>query len=333
MLKSYPWQHKQWQLLQQAITGQRLGSAYLLTGPLGIGINQFARGFAASLFCSDPGPAGEPCTQCKACILMQAGNHPDLMLITPEEDAKQIKVGQIRNLIEFVSLKSQYEGYKVVVISPADAMNRNAANTLLKVLEEPPGLVLFLLLTHRPHGLPVTIRSRCQQIHFAPAYNDLAQAWLRNQVGEGVDIETELYAAHGAPLAALYRHENHISEIQDEIIADLASLQTSGIDPVATAEKWNRYEASRVCHWLLDFVHTMTLLKAGATVSGQYYTAAQYSGLQQLINRLHLHSLMQLYDLFNPADAFQGILYIGKGSFFMRINALQRLFRMDQYLC
>ena len=245
MLNCYPWQQKQWRLLQQAVTDKRLGSAYLLTGPQGMGINQFARGLSASLFCKQAGAEGEPCHHCKACILMQAGNHPDLLLISPEEEGKQIKVQQIRELIDFVSLKSQYEGYKIVIITPADAMNRNAANTLLKVLEEPPGLVLFLLLTHRPHGLPVTVRSRCQQVYFAPVHDASAIAWLRTQLDDRFDIETELRTARGAPLAALYRCENDVSSIQDEIIADLTGLLTASIDPVAIADKWNRYGASR----------------------------------------------------------------------------------------
>ena len=297
MLNCYPWQQAQWQLMQQSVTARRLGSAYLLTGPEGIGLNQFARSLSASLFCKAHGDVGEACTECRACILLQAGNHPDLLWIAPEEEGKQIRVQQIRDLIGFISLKSQYEGYKIIIISPADAMNRSAANTLLKVLEEPPGPGLFLLLSHRPHGLPVTIRSRCQHVHFPPVYSPVAVDWLREHMDDNRDVEAELRIAHGAPLAALFRCENNVSDLQDEIVTDLTAMLSSRIDPVAIAEKWNRYGAARVCQWLLEYLHTMVQLKVGATLETLPHSQSQYSGLKQLLNRLDLHSLMQLYDL------------------------------------
>lgn len=275
-----------------------MGHALLLSGPPGMGINRFAQFTAAGLLCFSPSQESLPCGICKSCELLAAGNHPDLQTILPEEEGKQIKVDQIRELIDFINLKSQYERYKIAIITPADAMNRSAANTLLKTLEEPPAQSLLILISRRPNLLPVTIRSRCQQIHFNPALDDTATAWLRAQInGHDRERAAQLLAlAAGAPLAALALLENNNIEKQIQLAADLESLRQRKNDPVSIAEQWNKAGAVRIFQWLLQMVGDMVRLKS----SGGHVRFCQgevYPYLQRLANQLDLYELMQCHDL------------------------------------
>lgn len=295
MIERLPWHSRQWQLLEQVAGNNRLAHAILLCGPRGIGLNAFARTLVAGRLCFMQPADLQACGECKSCTLFMAGNHPDALEISPEDEGKQIKVDVIRELIEFINLKSQYEHDKIAIISPADAMNRAAANTLLKTLEEPPPASMMILISHHPEFLPVTIRSRCQQIHFQADYSDATVQWLEQESQGKRNGRALLNMAHGAPLAALEMlQDDHLAR-QSEIIADLEALQKRQQDPVKIAEKWNAMDARLVLQWLLELITDMVRMKTG-TVPAQE-SGDQYSRLQQLVNRLHLDKLMQLYDL------------------------------------
>ena len=149
----YPWQKNQWQRLLSQHRQERLPHALLLTGAAGLGKETFARQFAQFLLCK---AAGESvCGQCAGCSLILANNHPDLLMIAPEESGKNIKVDQIRDMSATLNQTAQRAGYQVAIISPAEALNRAAANALLKTLEEPSGRVLLLLVSHQPGALPL----------------------------------------------------------------------------------------------------------------------------------------------------------------------------------
>lgn len=152
----------QWHLLQNALMQNRLSHAYLLSGMEDIGKIDFAHAFAKQILCEKK----NTCGQCRACLLMKSETHPDFLIIQPEEKKHSIKIDQIRLLSEKLSRTSLMGGYQVVLISPADAMPVQAANALLKTLEEPTGKVVFLLIDHQQHYLPTTILSRCQRIYF-----------------------------------------------------------------------------------------------------------------------------------------------------------------------
>ena len=181
-LKPYPWQLENWNTIQSVNRSERMAHAILFTGPVGIGLEYFSKCLTAGLLCDNSGVELQACGDCRSCHLIQGGSHPDLVTIEPEETGKQIKVDEIRRLIDFMHLKSQYGRYKISVITPAESMNRNAANSLLKTLEEPPGQSLLILLSHRPNLLPITIRSRCQQLRFKPAYDEDTVRWLEENI-------------------------------------------------------------------------------------------------------------------------------------------------------
>jgi len=169
----YPWQTDDWQRLQQLRA--HWPHALLLHGEAGIGKLQFAQHLAQGLLCEMAAPNGEPCGTCRACLWFSQGNHPDYRAVLPEALAglaagsadaadasadkadgdegkktrtpsKEIKIEQVRALLDFCGVGSHRGGMRVVVLYPAEALNVAAANALLKTLEEPPSGVVFLMV-------------------------------------------------------------------------------------------------------------------------------------------------------------------------------------------
>lgn len=162
---------QQFDLLKTAFAQNRLSHAYLLSGAAGLGKTNFARAFSELLLCENIRSTGgsqceKPCGHCRGCLLMRANNHPDFMLIQPEEKKHSIKIDQVREFSEKITRTAQQSDYQVVIISPADAMPVQAANALLKTLEEPAGKVVIFLVDNQRGILPATIASRCQKIVF-----------------------------------------------------------------------------------------------------------------------------------------------------------------------
>ncbi|HLB57072.1 MAG TPA: DNA polymerase III subunit delta' [Coxiellaceae bacterium] len=162
-------QQSQFQLLQNAFAQNRLSHAYLLSGISGVGKTNFAKKFASILLCEK----NHSCGTCRACKQLQSDSHPDFILIKPEEKSHSIKIDQIREMSDKVSRTAHAGGYQVVVISPADAMPIQAANALLKTLEEPFGKVIIFLIDDQKSILPATIISRCQKLFFSSEHVDL----------------------------------------------------------------------------------------------------------------------------------------------------------------
>ncbi len=207
----YSWHASDFQqLAQRAAT---LPHALLLTGPPGIGKRAFARAVAQGLLCEKPPKPLEACQACAACHWLAADNHPDLRLLQPEavessdegesDDKKKkrdISIAQVRSLAEFINISAHRSGVKMVLIQPAEAMNANAANALLKSLEEPPPHTHFLLVSDRPSMLPATIRSRCQQLALRPPSAQEASQWLA--ANGSPQPQLALAQSGGAPLLA-----------------------------------------------------------------------------------------------------------------------------------
>jgi DNA polymerase-3 subunit delta' len=213
------------------------GHASLLHGAPGSGQFELAVGLAAAWLCEAPGQGDAPaqrslaCGRCVSCRLVDAGTHPDLMVILPEalqqslgwqgsesessgdeEKTKtkklsnEIKVDAIRALVLFAQQTASRSAGKVVLIHPADQLNLVAANTLLKTLEEPPGKLRFILCTADVAQLLPTVRSRCQAWRVPMPEAAVAQTWLTEQGLKPEQAELMLRACGGQPLTALDRH-------------------------------------------------------------------------------------------------------------------------------
>ncbi|HEX7053990.1 MAG TPA: DNA polymerase III subunit delta' [Burkholderiales bacterium] len=206
---------------------ERLPHALLVHGAPGVGKLALAERMAQLLLCEHAEAARRPCGECDACRWFAAGSHPDFRRVEPEALAKQpleseegeegtgdasparrtrqpslqIRIEQVRALADFLNLRSHRGRLRVALVHPAEDMNENAANALLKGLEEPPAGAVFILVSHRPARLLPTIRSRCVAVAVPLPPQKVALEWLAAQ---GVkDAERWLAYAGGAPLRAL----------------------------------------------------------------------------------------------------------------------------------
>ncbi|ABM60802.1 DNA polymerase III subunit delta' [Halorhodospira halophila] len=219
----------------------RLHHALLLTGRTGLGKRLLAGVLARALLCqADEGGGARPCGQCRGCHLTGGGSHPDLRTLSPSSRGErgEIVVDSVRGLVDFLHLSAQRGGSRVAVIVPCDRLNRAAANSLLKTLEEPPPGVFLILATGRPGRLPPTVRSRCTVRGLTPPAWDAARRWLAERAGgaEG-RVDKALALAGGMPLTAeQILHEQGL-EGYESLLQQLHRLSAGG-DPVKEAEAW-----------------------------------------------------------------------------------------------
>ena len=160
----------------------RFPHSLIFSGPEGVGKHTCALMIAKSLNCANA-TSGDFCDECRSCRKIEAGTHPDVMTISLEEDASQIKIAQIRHVLSMLDLQPLEGRNKVFIIDPADLMNPEAANALLKGLEEPPEKSFFILITVNVHELLLTVRSRCQVYNFTPlALDDIRQHGVSDEL-------------------------------------------------------------------------------------------------------------------------------------------------------
>ncbi len=206
-----PWQAQTWSRLNQQLAQEQLAHALLLTGPRYTGKARLALALARLLLCATP-VGGLNCGKCHACELSASGSHGDFRWLEPEGTSRVIKIDQIREVVEFTGRTASFGLRKVIVIAPAENMNINAANALLKVLEEPGSNTHLILVCHRPHGLPATIRSRCQFLRPGVPSTGQSLDWLDRICGTRAESERLLNLAGELPLLAAQLHEDRSAE-------------------------------------------------------------------------------------------------------------------------
>lgn len=250
-----PWHSATWDRLRPLLA--RGSHAILLHGAAGIGKKSLAIDIARAVLCEAPAADDRACGRCAGCLLAAAGNHPDLRIVVPdamaawrgvaadddeadpsngadgadgdalsEEGTKrtklsgQIRIPQVRALADFVSTSTHRGGRRVVVIAPAERLNTEAANALLKMLEEPPPASLFVLVTDAIDDLLPTVRSRCVLVRAGAPTRAEALAWLNSQ--QVILAEDRLAAAGGAPMRALaLAHGDEQEGANRELLLDM----------------------------------------------------------------------------------------------------------------
>lgn len=253
-----PWLTSYQRDFDDALARARLGHAPLIHGPVGLGKRRLARWLVARILCLEP-DAGHPCRRCRSCQLLDSGTHPDLFIAAIAEDKTQLTVDVIRELSRGLHLTPAVGPCRVGLLEECDRMNQNAANALLKTLEEPASQAWLVLVSDRPEGLAATVLSRCQKVPIHPPAPEQALQWLATQAPE-VGDEARLLAldvAGGAPLRAREMMTGKALDFGLEVRAALlaaARHQTSTPDLV---KQWTE-QPEQAWHWLAYWVRHWT---------------------------------------------------------------------------
>jgi DNA polymerase-3 subunit delta' len=284
-----PWHTQQWQQLQHAKQQDRLAHAFLFAGVAGVGKAQFAEAFAQNLLCK------QDCTTqlCHSCRLIAAKTHPNILWVIPEKPGQAIKIDQIREANEFIQQSSMYDGYRLLLLNPAHDMNMNAANALLKSLEEPAAGAVIILISDQPSRLPATILSRCQRMNFVRPTTALALSWLRQHLkNTTVDVDLLLCLTQGSPLAALQLAETDFFAERQTVLNTLHTFT----DPIKAVAKLPDMEPLRLLDmllsWAMDILHLQ--LQTGVLTNLDYQQElSAISKRMQMPQTLNLLSYLQ----------------------------------------
>jgi DNA polymerase-3 subunit delta' len=217
-----------------------LPHAILLQGADGLGAEYFAAWLSAAVLCEKSVDGTlDVCGSCASCLLIKAGSHPDRYWIAPEEDKTQLSVDQVRAACEKLSKTSFRQGYKVAIVEPAHQMTPQAANSVLKTLEEPTQGSLLILLTSKPSGLLPTVRSRCQKLTIHRPSTAEAVAWLQKESGKAVPPAL-LEFSGGAPLKALAYADGAFDALDQHMRKSLRDLFAGDADVTQVAAEWEK---------------------------------------------------------------------------------------------
>ncbi len=226
------WLEPLWQRFLDTAGEDRLGHALLIAGEPGLGKRKLVQRMVAWLL--DPVGWADPDSRSNRWLAN--GAHPDHFVLQPEEDSRFIRIHQIRQLAEQLQLTAQTGPRRVAVIDPAQAMNRESQNGLLKTLEEPPAGVHLLLVTDAPGALLPTVRSRCQSWSVVAPDQATAQAWLHSHGGPVDKVSLALAAGHPGIAQALASPEH--GRRRSIVADDLSALAAGRQNPVDVAGRW-----------------------------------------------------------------------------------------------
>lgn len=294
-----------------AFTRGRLGQAYLLVGPEGIGKHLFARELAKSLLCERPPAPLAACDHCPSCAQVNAGTHPDVFTLRTPEGKHELPVGEMRSFCAKMALKPTRGTRKIGIVEDADDFNEESANSFLKTLEEPPpGSLLLLLATGTDRQLP-TILSRCQVARFAPLSADDVRAILtEHDVSDPARLERLVRLGGGSAARALALNDDAFWDVRQRLVEGLTAARPNF---QGLAEAWagfveeagkdtaaQRMRASLVIRFLVEAVQQALRLAVGADVPG--LGADEQRKLKAFADRLGPDRLLELADRCVEAD-------------------------------
>ena len=248
---SVPWFEKEKRVFKNPLNHH----AYIFEGVEGIGKTVFTLEIAKGFLCNSL-PGAEACNQCQSCRLFDQFNHPDFYLIKPEEDKKQISINQIRKLQEPLYESSFLGSNKVFIINPLEKMSREASDSFLKNLEEPPENSIFLLISHRYQTLPLTIKSRAIKVNMNQPDTAQIKTWLNLQTDHKSKIETAMLLSKGKPFVAAEMVNFEIDDLRLNFIKDVSELIKTGNNLLEISEQWPKDPMTMLLklEWMSDLL-------------------------------------------------------------------------------
>lgn len=287
----YPWHAQTWELLSTRFPN--LGHGLLFYGKKGCAKKEFAERFVAWVLCLNK-QSQAACGECSSCQWLKSDTHPNYVHITTDEENKKqnakIKIEKIRDLLPFVQQTG--EGWRVVVIEPAEALNTASANALLKTLEEPGERVVLILLADHYLKLPATIRSRLQHFALDRLSIEDAQAFVKQQIPEisSQQVSLLLNLANDMPLTAIEIEKSDWLQKRSLFLADWLKLVAEKSMPLHYSNKWSKE---------LSFSEFLTMFEylLGDLVSLKLNQSLKNDDLDfsQLVECYHLEQLFAIY--------------------------------------
>jgi len=305
-------QNKPITFLQNAVKRGRVSHAYLFSGPRGVGKRTTAEVFARALHCLRE--SLDACEKCPSCLKMVRGNHPDRMILKPE--GQFIRIQEIRELQNQMRFRPVEGGKRVFIILDADRMNSAAANALLKTLEEPAAANILILISSRPHLLPLTILSRCQQVRFSPLETEQIAYYLTRE--KQVDRETAIVlaaSAGGSIGRALELHEESYLNVRNEILRRVMAFRKE--NPVAVLSLAGALGKEKES------------IMEGLDILGTWYrdilVYRETGDAARLIHRDHLEAVRLWADNMAVSDLLHNITAVSRASGAIEKNANKQL--------
>ena len=327
----YPWTEEAFNAFFSS--AGRQAHAYLLAGQSGLGKTVFAEQLVKSILCQTH--ESDACGECQSCKLLESGSHPDLHVLQSEKRTLEINdlfanfspryledeskrkrrknpsaviaIDQVRGVIPDINTRPHLSGCRIIIINTAEDLNINAANSLLKSLEEPPSECFFLLISHEPGRLLPTLRSRCNRIDFRTPDKAQALQWLDNQLPGRSDTADLLDRSSGIPLRALALAENsELGTDESRIHHLMLQLANKQIDPVTVATELNKKaELLEILNPLQVMLSRIIRLKTAAR-NNTVVQMDEYKALIDLGKRLNFKQLYTFLDDLSSSKQLAG---------------------------
>jgi DNA polymerase-3 subunit delta' len=229
-------------MLRQHVVQAGARHAYLFAGVPGIGRRTLALRFAQALNCTQPLQPGIPCGTCRDCRQIEAMQHPDLTIIQAESEGGVLKVDQVRETRRSLTLKPYQSKYRVALFLRFQEANDNAANALLKTLEEAPSYAVLILTADQAEGLLPTIPSRCEVLRLRPLPLEIVESFLKQHGADDQQSRLISHISGGRPGYALrLLHDPSTLTSREDKLNDLRSLLSDArVDRFAYAEKLSK---------------------------------------------------------------------------------------------
>ena len=245
--------------LKNSIAHARVANAYIFSGPEGVGKRLSALNFAKAINCPAP-VAGSGCDTCPSCVKINSSNHPDVFLTAPDKPGGAVKIDDVRAVIKDVGLKPYEAKKKIYIIDEANSLTEEAANALLKTLEEPSVDATLILISENPAGLPSTIKSRCQTVNFFALDGAVVKEILIK--GHGLDEVMAHILANiscGRMSRALHLKEGGFFKKREGVIKALSSNTFSDLD----LDKTSKIDLKVLLEIMLTWYRDILVAKTG----------------------------------------------------------------------